>query len=83
MVHYGSPSLHAILEESVDEGDTTSSGGGSSGFPISRGCNMVTPTVSIITTPPSEGIPVHLTIPTVPLWIIVPLQGYATVRGTH
>jgi hypothetical protein len=27
MAHSGSPSLHTILEDSADEGDTTSSGG--------------------------------------------------------
>jgi hypothetical protein len=53
MAHNRSLSLHTILEESVDEGDTTSSEGGSSGFPISRGCNMVTPIVPITTTPMS------------------------------
>jgi hypothetical protein len=35
MTHNESPPLHTILEESVDEGDTTSSGGGSSDFSIS------------------------------------------------
>jgi hypothetical protein len=35
MVRNGLPSLHTIIEESVDEGDTTSSGGGSFSFPIS------------------------------------------------
>jgi hypothetical protein len=35
MAHSGSLSLDTILEESIDEGDTTSSGGGSSGFFIS------------------------------------------------
>jgi hypothetical protein len=39
MVHNGSPSLYTILKESADEGDTTSSGGGSSDSPISQGCN--------------------------------------------
>jgi hypothetical protein len=53
MVHSGSPSLHTILKESIDEGDTTSSRRGSFGFPISRGCNLVTTTILIITTPPS------------------------------
>jgi hypothetical protein len=33
MVHCRSLSLHAILEESINEDDTTSSRGGSSGFP--------------------------------------------------
>jgi hypothetical protein len=41
MVHSGLSSLHTILLESTDEDDTTSSGTGTSGFPISRGCNMV------------------------------------------
>jgi hypothetical protein len=36
MTHNGSPSLHTILEDSVDKGDTTSSEGRSSDFPISR-----------------------------------------------
>jgi hypothetical protein len=67
MTHNGSPSLHTILEESANEGDTTSSGGGSSGFSISRGCNMATPSTLITTTPPSEGTPTPLTIATVPL----------------
>jgi hypothetical protein len=67
MVHTRSSPLHTILKESTDEDDTTSSGGGSSSFPISRGCNMVTPTVPIRTTPPSEGTLVPLTILTVPL----------------
>jgi hypothetical protein len=35
MAHNGLPSLHNILEESADEGDTTSNRGGSSSFPIS------------------------------------------------
>jgi hypothetical protein len=51
MVHNGSPSLHTVLEESSDKGDTTSGGGGTSGFPSPRGCNVVTPTVPIATTP--------------------------------
>jgi hypothetical protein len=67
MVHRGSLSLHAILEEFIDEGDTTSSGWGSSVFPISRGCNMVTPIVPITITPLSESTLMHLTILTVPV----------------
>jgi hypothetical protein len=35
MAHSGSSSLHTILEESTNESDTASSGGGSSDFPIS------------------------------------------------
>jgi hypothetical protein len=67
MTHSGSPSMHAILEDSVDEGNTTSSGGGSSGFPISRECNVVTLTVPITTMPPSEGTLMLLDIVIVPL----------------
>jgi hypothetical protein len=67
MVHSGSPSLHTILEESTNEDNITSSGGGSSAFLISQGCNVVTPTVPVTTTPPSEGTSAPLTIPTVPL----------------
>jgi hypothetical protein len=62
MVHSKSPSLHTILEESANEGDTTSSGGGNSGFPISRGCNVVTPIVLVTTTAPPKGTLVPLTI---------------------
>jgi hypothetical protein len=36
MAQSGSPSLHAILEDSVDEGDTTSSGGRSSSLPVTE-----------------------------------------------
>jgi hypothetical protein len=71
MAHSGSPSLHTILEESTDNGDTASSRGGSFGLPISRGCNVVTLTVPIVTTPPLEDTPVPLTILSVPLWITV------------
>jgi hypothetical protein len=72
MAHNGSPSLHTILEDSADEGDTTSSGGGSTGFPISLECNVVTPTIHITTTQPPEGIPSPLTIAIAPLWITIP-----------
>jgi hypothetical protein len=65
LVHNGSLSLHTILKESINEGGTTSSGGGSSGFPISQGCN-------VMTTPPLEGTLAPLTIPTVPLRTVVP-----------
>jgi hypothetical protein len=37
MVHSRSPSLHSILEESSNEGDTASSRGGRSGFPALEG----------------------------------------------
>jgi hypothetical protein len=42
MAHSGSPSLHAILEESPNEDDLASSEGESSSFPIPRACNVVT-----------------------------------------
>jgi hypothetical protein len=72
MAHSGSPLLHTIFEESTDEGDTTSGGGGSSDFSISQGCNVVTPTVPITSTSPLEGTLTPLTIPTVLLWTVVP-----------
>jgi hypothetical protein len=72
LVHNGSLSLHTILKESINEGGMASSGGGSSGFPISRGCNAMIPTIPIMTTPPSEGTLAPLTIPTVPLRTVVP-----------
>jgi hypothetical protein len=71
MVHSGSLLLHAILKESTDEGDIASSGGGSSNIPISRGCNVVTPSVPITTTPLSEGTKSPLTIATVLLWTVI------------
>jgi hypothetical protein len=54
----GSPSLHAFPEESTGEDNSASSEGGSSGFPISQGCNVVTSTVPIATTTPLESTPV-------------------------
>jgi hypothetical protein len=65
MLHSGSPSWHTAFEDSLDEGSTTLGGEGSSGSPSLQGCNMVTPTVPIITTPAPENIPALLTIPTV------------------
>jgi hypothetical protein len=53
MMHSGSSYLHTILKESFDEGNIASNGGGSSGFTSPRGCNVVTPTVPIATTPTS------------------------------
>jgi hypothetical protein len=50
VAHSGLPSLHAILEESTGEDDSTLNEGGSSGFHISWGCNVVTPVVPITTT---------------------------------
>jgi hypothetical protein len=46
--------------------------GGNSGFPIYRGCNVVTPTIPITTIPPAESTPVCLTIPMVPLRTPIP-----------
>jgi hypothetical protein len=66
MVYSGSPSLHAILEESAGKDNSASNDGGSYNFPISQGCNAVPPAVPIIITPPSEGTSVPLTIPMVP-----------------
>jgi hypothetical protein len=72
MIHSRLPSLHMVLEESTDGDDTTSNGRGSSGLPIPRGCNVVTPTVPITTTPPLENTPALLAIPIVSLHTIVP-----------
>jgi hypothetical protein len=68
MAHSGSPSLHTILKDSVDKGDTPSSGGRSFDFPISRECNVVAPSIPIKTAPRTKGTSTHLTIATVPLW---------------
>jgi hypothetical protein len=72
VVHNGLPSLQTILEESTDEGDTASSGVGSSDFPVSWGCNVVTSSVPITTTPLLEGTPPPLTIAMVSLWAAIP-----------
>jgi hypothetical protein len=72
MAHNESPSLHAILEESVGEDDSTSSEGGSFGFPISQDCHVVISVVPIATTPPPEGTPTSLSIPMVLSWTTVP-----------
>jgi hypothetical protein len=72
MAHSGSPSLHAILEESPSEVDSTSSDGKSSSFPIPREFNMVTSTIPIATTPPLEETPTLQTIPAVSQWTTVP-----------
>jgi hypothetical protein len=63
--------LYTILEESIGEDNPASRGGGSTNFPIYRGCNMVTPTETIATTSPLEGPPMPLTIPMVLLWTAV------------
>jgi hypothetical protein len=83
MLHNGSPSLLAILEDSSNEGDTASSRGRSSSSPDPQGCNVVTPTIPITTTPLSEGTSVPLTIPTVPLQIIVPQSGPVLLHEQH
>jgi hypothetical protein len=66
MVHSGSPSLHAILEEYANEDDSTSSDGGSSGFPIPQDCKVVTSAIPIATIPPPEAKPELQTIPMAP-----------------
>jgi hypothetical protein len=71
MVHSRSPSLDTIFEDSTSEDDLASSDGGSPNFPLSQGCNVVTPTIPIITTPSLKGTPMPQTIPTVPLWTIM------------
>jgi hypothetical protein len=72
MVHNRSLSLHNILKESSNEGDVASGGGGCLGFPSSQGCNVVTLTIPIATTPSSESTSVLLTILTVILWNAAP-----------
>jgi hypothetical protein len=72
MVHSGSPSLHTILDESISEEESASSDMGTSGFPISQGCNVVTPVVPNIAILPPEGTSVLLTILMTPLRTTVP-----------
>jgi hypothetical protein len=71
MVHNRSSSLHAILEDSIDEGEIASSRGRSSSFPISQEFNMVTPTIPITTTQLLEGNPMTLAIAAVSLCTVV------------
>jgi hypothetical protein len=52
-----SMSLHAILEESPNDDDSSSSEGESSGSPLLRVCNTMIPVTAIMTTPPSEETP--------------------------
>jgi hypothetical protein len=70
IAHSGSPSLLPILEDSTDEGDTASSGGISSSFPVSRECNLVTPFAPITTATPSEATPTPFAITIISLWIV-------------
>jgi hypothetical protein len=69
MARSGSPSLHAILEESPSGDNSASSEGESSGFPIPMACNVVTSATPITTTPLPEETPVHQTILEVPQWV--------------
>jgi hypothetical protein len=57
MTYSGSPSLHAILKESPSEGDSTSSEGESSGFPLPRARNTMIPATPLTTTPLLEETP--------------------------
>jgi hypothetical protein len=72
MIHNGSPSLHAIVEELPREDDSTSSHRGSSGFHIPQNWNVVTSVIPIAATPPPEPNLTYQTIPTVPLLTAVP-----------
>jgi hypothetical protein len=71
MVHNGSPSLHAILEELVNKDNSTSSDGESFSFPVLRECIVVTSTMPVMTTPRPEETPTLQTIPMVLLWAAV------------
>jgi hypothetical protein len=70
--------------------DTASSEGGSSSFPISRGCDMVTLAINNTTTPLSEGTLVPLTVLTVRLHttVVQPengllLSSYKSIRRSN
>jgi hypothetical protein len=75
MVHNGWPSLYNTLKEFSDEGNTTSSEVESSGLPVTRGCNVVTPIIPITTILPPENTPALLTVPTVLMWTAAPQPG--------
>jgi hypothetical protein len=72
MIHVGSPSLQTILENSTNEFYTTSSGEGSSGFPISQRSSMGTPPPPIATIPWPEDALTSQTMMMVPLRTIAP-----------
>jgi hypothetical protein len=72
MAHSGSPSLHAILEESPSEDDSTSSEGESFGSPIPMVCTVVTYATPIVTTLLPEETLAHQTIPVVPQQVSIP-----------
>jgi hypothetical protein len=57
MTHIGSPSLHAILEESPSEGNLALSEGERSNSPLPRACNTMIPTTLLATTPLVEETP--------------------------
>jgi hypothetical protein len=58
--------MHAILEESSNENDSTSSQGESSGSPLLRVCNTMIPSTPLTTTPPPEETPMFQTALTRP-----------------
>jgi hypothetical protein len=66
MARNGSPSLHAILEESPSEDNSTSSEGESSAFPVPRICNAVISAIPIATTLRLEETSAPQTIPVRP-----------------
>jgi hypothetical protein len=66
MAHRGSLSLHAILEESPNDDDSTSSEGERSGFLVPNTWNAVISAIPIMTTPSSEETLAFQTIPAVP-----------------
>jgi hypothetical protein len=68
MTHSRSPSLHAILEESSSDGDSTLSEGESLGSPLSRAYNTMIPATPLTTTPPLGEIPTFQTTLTRPQW---------------
>jgi hypothetical protein len=75
MVHSGTPSLHTTLEDSSNEDNTTSGAMGRSGFLGPRGCNVVTLTVPITTTPAPENTPALQTILTAMVRTTAPQLG--------
>jgi hypothetical protein len=66
MARSGSPSPHAILEESSNEDDLASSEGESSGFPLLMVCNVVIYIIPIVTMSPPEETSMSQTIPARP-----------------
>jgi hypothetical protein len=79
MVHNGSTSLRTAQGESSDEDIVASGTKGSLGSVGPRGCNVVTSTDPIITTPAPENTPILQTISMATILTSTPQPGMETL----